>query len=73
MQHLSQHDGPRRAGSLALVVLLLIVGSVLGIIAFANQESLLGVVFAALVPGFAVGWVLEPAQVDRVRERDESH
>jgi hypothetical protein len=73
MQHLPQHDGPRRAGSLALVVLLLIVGSSLAITFFANQESLLGVLFAALVPGFAVGWVLEPAQVDQVRNRAESH
>ena len=72
MQHLSQHDGPRRAGSLALMVLLLIVGSSLGIIFFENQGSLLGVVLAALVPGFAVGWVLEPAREGRVREPDGS-
>jgi hypothetical protein len=72
MQHLPQHAGPRRAGSLALAVVALIVGSSLGIIVFANHGSLLGVVLAALVPGFAVGWVLEPAQLGRVRERDES-
>jgi hypothetical protein len=55
-----------------LSVLLLIVGASLGIVYFANQGSLLGVVFVALVSGFLVGWVLEPAQGARVRERGES-
>lgn len=72
MQHLPQQVGLRRAGALAVMVLLLIVGSSLGIIFFATQGSLWGVVFAALVPGYVVGWVLEPAQAARLPKAEES-
>jgi hypothetical protein len=72
MQLIPQHTEPRRAGSLAVMVLLLILGSSVGIILFANQGSLLGVLVAALVPGFLVGWVLEPTQEPRVSEANGS-
>ena len=72
MSSLSQQAESRGVGSRVLSVLLLIVGASLGIVYFANQGSLLGVVFVALVSGFLVGWVLEPAQGARVRERGES-
>ena len=72
MSSLSRQAESRGVGSRVLSVLLLIVGASLGIVYFANQGSLLGVVFVALVSGFLVGWVLEPAQGARVRERGES-
>lgn len=72
MRPLPHQTQTRRAGSIAVMVLLLIMASSVGIIIFANQESLLGVLVAALVPGCVVGWLLEPAQAARVPEADES-
>ena len=64
---------PRSTGSLIVCVLILIVGACLGIVYCAYQGSLLGVIAAALIPGVAVAWVLEPAQAIRARGRDSSH
>jgi uncharacterized membrane protein len=62
MPPLPQPTELRRVGSLVLVVLILIVGASLGIVYAAYQGSLLGVILAALIPGYLVGRVLEPVQ-----------
>ena len=60
MPPLPQPTELRRVGSVVLVVLILIVGASLGIVYAAYQGSLLGVILAALIPGYLVGRVLEP-------------
>jgi hypothetical protein len=62
MQHPPPEAEPRGLGSRLLLVLVLIVGAGLGIVYCAYQDWLLGVILAALVPGSAVAWVLEPVQ-----------
>jgi hypothetical protein len=72
MPPLPQPTELRRVGSLVLVVLILIVGASLGIVYAAYQGSLLGVILAALIPGYLVGRVLEPVQRPNLTGQNES-
>ncbi|HVG48742.1 MAG TPA: hypothetical protein VM899_11475 [Rubellimicrobium sp.] len=71
MQPLTLLAEPRRIGLLVVVVLILIVGASLGIIYAAYHGSLLGVILAALVPGYLVGRVLEPVQRPSIAGQNE--
>ena len=72
MQHPTPEVEPRGTGSRLLLAVALILGACLGIIYCAYQNWLLGVIVAALVPGSAVAWVLEPVRALRTQGQQTS-
>ena len=58
MQHRQHWDGPARNRALVVLASVLMIAACCGIVFFAWQGSVFGVLLSALLPGFGAIWML---------------